>query len=247
MRPGRFGLLLGSLRESLPSTWRGAGLRAWSRRRQPRGPRAARRGCTPWRAGAAGCARVTLPSPTVWLLTRTGALGWTAVARRWGLLWPGASAAPSPARRFAQLRFAAATPPLGVAAVRLRTLLGGVWRALGGVCRLKLRYKGKSFKWHRRRGALLLRFGHSHLVAVPTVAALRAHEDPVVRLRLLDAPSLRPGRLLVAPGQCLPWARAAATAPAHPPQGGEGQRLSLGRPCNGLAAAHRRPEPATHA
>lgn len=29
---------------------------------------------------------------------------------------------------------------------------------------LKLKYKGKSFRWHRRRRSLLLRFGHSHLV-----------------------------------------------------------------------------------
>lgn len=27
---------------------------------------------------------------------------------------------------------------------------------------IKLRYKGKSYKWHRRRGALVLRFGYSH-------------------------------------------------------------------------------------
>ena len=40
-------------------------------------------------------------------------------------------------------------------------------RGVGGVCRLKLRYKGKSFRWHRRRGSLILRFGYSHLVAVP--------------------------------------------------------------------------------
>ena len=61
-----------------------------------------------------------------------------------------------------------ATPPTAMMATRVLGLWGGVWRALGGLCRLKLRYKGKSFKWHRRRGALLLRFGHSHLVAVPT-------------------------------------------------------------------------------
>lgn len=29
---------------------------------------------------------------------------------------------------------------------------------------LKLKFKGKSFRWHRRRGGLVLRFGHSHLV-----------------------------------------------------------------------------------
>jgi len=50
-----------------------------------------------------------------------------------------------------------------------RTLL----RGLGGLSRLKLRYKGKSFKWHRRGGALLLRFGHSHLVALSPLPGLR--------------------------------------------------------------------------
>ena len=38
-------------------------------------------------------------------------------------------------------------------------------RGLRGLVTLKLRFKGKSFRWHRRRGALVLRFGHSHLVA----------------------------------------------------------------------------------
>lgn len=37
---------------------------------------------------------------------------------------------------------------------------------LGGLHVVKMRYKGKSFRWHRRRGSLLLRFGHSHLVAL---------------------------------------------------------------------------------
>lgn len=48
-----------------------------------------------------------------------------------------------------------------------------VCRGLGGLCRLKLRYKGKSFKWHHRRGALMLRFGHSHLVAVRAYPGVR--------------------------------------------------------------------------
>lgn len=38
-------------------------------------------------------------------------------------------------------------------------------RGLSSLVALKLRFKGKSFRWHRRRGALVLRFGHSHLVA----------------------------------------------------------------------------------
>jgi hypothetical protein len=41
-----------------------------------------------------------------------------------------------------------------------------VFRGLGALCLLKLRYKGKSFKWHRRCASLMLRFGHAHLVYV---------------------------------------------------------------------------------
>ena len=48
-----------------------------------------------------------------------------------------------------------------------------VAHGLGGLRSFKLKYKGKSFKWHKRRKSLLLRFGHSHLVFVPTLAGLR--------------------------------------------------------------------------
>jgi ribosomal protein L6P/L9E len=37
-------------------------------------------------------------------------------------------------------------------------------RGVTGLVSLKLKFKGKSFRWHRRRKALVLRFGHSHLV-----------------------------------------------------------------------------------
>ena len=47
------------------------------------------------------------------------------------------------------------------------TWLTRALRGLTGRVALKLRFKGKSFRWHRRRGALLLRFGHSHLVTCP--------------------------------------------------------------------------------
>lgn len=36
--------------------------------------------------------------------------------------------------------------------------------AVGRLTVLKMRYKGKSFRWHRRKRSLVLRFGHSHLV-----------------------------------------------------------------------------------
>jgi hypothetical protein len=39
-------------------------------------------------------------------------------------------------------------------------------RGLGSWVVAKLKYKGKSFRWYRKRGALVLRFGHSHLVTM---------------------------------------------------------------------------------
>lgn len=42
--------------------------------------------------------------------------------------------------------------------------LSAALRGLTGLASLKLRFKGKSFRWHRKRGGLVLRFGHSHLV-----------------------------------------------------------------------------------
>jgi hypothetical protein len=46
-------------------------------------------------------------------------------------------------------------------------------RGLGGLSCLKLRYKGKSFRWHRRKGALVLRFGYAHLVRLAALPGLR--------------------------------------------------------------------------
>lgn len=56
---------------------------------------------------------------------------------------------------------------------RVGTFWGTALRGVGGVTRLKLRFKGKSFKWHRRKGALMLRFGHSHLVALTPYPGVR--------------------------------------------------------------------------
>jgi len=39
-------------------------------------------------------------------------------------------------------------------------------RGLGSWVVAKLKYKGKSFRWYRKKGALVLRFGHSHLVTM---------------------------------------------------------------------------------
>lgn len=60
-----------------------------------------------------------------------------------------------------------ATPSLGGVDPQSRHWLSAALRGLTGLVSLKLRFKGKSFRWHRRRGALVLRFGHSHLVACP--------------------------------------------------------------------------------
>jgi hypothetical protein len=46
-------------------------------------------------------------------------------------------------------------------------------RGLGSWLLVKLRYKGKSFRWYKKRGSLVLRFGHSHLVvAAPSLRNL---------------------------------------------------------------------------
>ena len=60
-----------------------------------------------------------------------------------------------------------ATPSLGGVDPQSQHWLSAALRGLTGLVSLKLRFKGKSFRWHRRRGALVLRFGHSHLVACP--------------------------------------------------------------------------------
>lgn len=38
-------------------------------------------------------------------------------------------------------------------------------RGLGTWCLTKLKFKGKSFRWYRKKSSLILRFGHSHLVS----------------------------------------------------------------------------------
>ncbi len=63
--------------------------------------------------------------------------------------------------------------------------------ALGGVRRCKLRFKGKSFKWHRRRGALVLRFGHSHLVAVGSPWGVRWRRQGKMKIILFGASHAR--------------------------------------------------------
>jgi ribosomal protein L6P/L9E len=47
-------------------------------------------------------------------------------------------------------------------------------RGLGSWVLAKLRFKGKSFRWYKKRGSLVLRFGHSHLVvSIPSLRHLR--------------------------------------------------------------------------
>jgi len=72
-------------------------------------------------------------------------------------------------RIFVPLTSPPALAPRGLATTTLYRLC----RGLGSWVVAKLRYKGKSFRWYRKRGALVLRFGHSHLVTAvaPLVAA----------------------------------------------------------------------------
>jgi len=55
--------------------------------------------------------------------------------------------------------------PIGLGLHRVaRAYITSALRGLTCLASLKLRFKGKSFRWHRRRRALVLRFGYSHLV-----------------------------------------------------------------------------------
>ena len=60
-------------------------------------------------------------------------------------------------------------------------------RGLGGLVTLKMRYKGKSFRWHRRCRSLLLRFGHSHLVALRTWLGVRWRRQGRTKLLLFGS------------------------------------------------------------
>lgn len=55
----------------------------------------------------------------------------------------------------------------------LRRLVYTSFLRLGAWFVLKLKYKGKSFRWHRRKSSLLLRFGHSHLVKMSPGPSIR--------------------------------------------------------------------------
>ncbi len=50
-------------------------------------------------------------------------------------------------------------------------LLSNFLRGLGFWVLVKLKYKGKSFRWYKKKNSLILRFGHSHVVF--TTPALR--------------------------------------------------------------------------
>ncbi len=66
-----------------------------------------------------------------------------------------------------------ACPSRGLLSRQYQNCLRAALRGLVGLASLKLRFKGKSFRWHRRRGSLVLRFGHSHLVRCQAPAHTR--------------------------------------------------------------------------
>ncbi len=55
----------------------------------------------------------------------------------------------------------------------IQSRLAHIFRGVGGLCYVKIQYKGKSFKWTRKAQSLVLRFGHSHLVAEPFFPGIR--------------------------------------------------------------------------
>jgi len=154
-----------TLRRGRPASLYGANVRRWWQRLMPTSGHDAWRGCTPVRAGQSRFLAPSALRPALWFATKTGStLAYTFVDGRWIVRMP-LQRHPSAA--------ALVFPLLAYAATRIQKLWAGVLRGLGGVCRLKVRFKGKSFKWHRRRGALMLRFGHAHLVAVTPLPGVR--------------------------------------------------------------------------
>jgi hypothetical protein len=138
------------------------GQRAKAGRLVPTATREAWRGRGPCPAPALRAAPVLGgAAPAVALGFARGSLEVARVNQRWWALSPlcAAGLAPYPAWR-AHGAWAGSQ-------------LSAVFRSLGGLLTLKIRYKGKSFRWHRKRGALLLRFGHSHVVCCYLQPGLR--------------------------------------------------------------------------
>ena len=125
--------------------------------------RAARRRVEPFNLKAAGRGpALALSSPR-----QTSPVGW---AGPWVDL--GRPCATEPLGRLAvhalnTWRLWVASPAQGGWGAGATSWLRQALRGLTGRVSLKLRFKGKSFRWHRRGGALVLRFGHSHLVVCP--------------------------------------------------------------------------------
>ena len=117
-----------------------------------------------------------------------------------------------------------ATPSLGGVDPQSQHWLSAALRGLTGLVSLKLRFKGKSFRWHRRRGALVLRFGHSHLVACPPPAheMAKGEQDQAAFLQLKPhrAARLPHGGRGLEGAKPLPQPWPAAVPAAYCPQGG---------------------------
>jgi len=149
-----------------PHTLAGAGLRGWRLRLQPQTRRDAWRGVQPRRRSTPLTPALLDVRPGFVLQTQAGLLlKWLRLTTQHQLwLCVGASRD-------------VGTPGVLSLQASLSTRLLALWstvtRGVGGLFRMKLRYKGKSFKWHRRRGALMLRFGHSHLVTISATPGVR--------------------------------------------------------------------------
>jgi ribosomal protein L6P/L9E len=64
-------------------------------------------------------------------------------------------------------------------------LCGGfyrLWGHLGNWVFTKFKFKGKSFRWHRRCRSFILRFGHSHLTMLPFPAFIRVKKKGRMKL-----------------------------------------------------------------
>jgi hypothetical protein len=82
--------------------------------------------------------------------------------------------------------------PLGTAPALQHTAASvsrqsALWQPLLGWFFLKFKYKGKSFRWHRRKLSLVLKFGASHLVALPLPFFVKSRRSGKMKLLLFGS------------------------------------------------------------
>lgn len=93
--------------------------------------------------------------PTILLKSKNYTEGVTNIESRWNFFVPFAQNTPN-GLLFKQ--------SLSSSSKRTKEWFRVITKGLGALSFLKLRYKGKSFRWHRKKGSLVLRFGRSHMV-----------------------------------------------------------------------------------